>query len=207
MKITMKYKTNLAKIQYLRFVWISVFSLCISISTFAQVTVKAKNVPIRQILKTIEKSTEYKFFYNDDFAALDKVTSLDVNNVSIDNALTTLFSTSGISWEKKDKNQIVLVPAKIQDMNAQPAEGQIHKITGAVTDASTGEPLLGVSIFVEGTKDGVITDINGKFTIDAPSSSSTLVFSYIGYITKKTTVGKQSSLKVALEKTQKNLMK
>lgn len=201
----MKYKTNLAKIQYLRFVWISVFSLCISISTFAQVTVKAKNVPIRQILKTIEKSTEYKFFYNDDFAALDKVTSLDVNNVSIDNALTTLFSTSGISWEKKDKNQIVLVPAKIQDMNAQPAEGQIHKITGAVTDASTGEPLLGVSIFVEGTKDGVITDINGKFTIDAPSSSSTLVFSYIGYITKKTTVGKQSSLKVALEQDTKKL--
>ncbi|HJV77420.1 MAG TPA: SusC/RagA family TonB-linked outer membrane protein [Paludibacter sp.] len=201
----MKHKNNLASIQYLRFIWISVFFFCIAINSIAQVTVKAKNVPIRQILKNIEKTTDYKFFYNDDFAALDKVASLNVNNVSIDKALSTLFTTSGISWEQKDKNQIVLVPSKMPDTKAQPSDGQIHKITGTVTDASTGETLLGVSVVVDGTKTGVISDLNGKFTIEVPSSSSELVFSYIGYIAKKVAVGKQSIIKVALEQDSKKL--
>ncbi|MBV5282970.1 MAG: TonB-dependent receptor [Paludibacter sp.] len=205
MKITLKHKINFAKIQHLRFIWMAVFALGIAIGTSAQVTVKAKNVPIRQILKTIEKNTEYKFFYNDNFAALDKVASLNVNNVSIDNALTTLFTESGISWEKKDKTQIVLVPEKTQEKQIQSANGQTHKISGTVTDESTGETLVGVSVFVEGTKTGVITDMNGKFTIDAPGSSSALVFSYIGYITKKASVGKQTTIKVALEQDSKKL--
>jgi len=205
MKITLKHKINFAKIQHLRFIWMAVFALGIAIGTSAQVTVKAKNVPIRQILKTIEKNTEYKFFYNDNFAALDKVASLNVNNVSIDNALTTLFTSSGISWEKKDNNQIVLVPEKTTDKQIQSANGQTHKISGTVTDESTGETLVGVSVFIEGTKTGVITDMNGKFTIDVPSSSSALVFSYIGYITKKATIGKQSIIKVTLEQDSKKL--
>jgi len=205
MKITMNYKINFAKIQHLRFIWMAVFALGIAIGTSAQVTVKAKNVPIRQILKTIEKNTEYKFFYNDNFAALDKVASLNVNNVSIDNALTTLFTSSGISWEKKDNNQIILVPEKTSEKQLQSASGQAHKISGTVTDESTGETLVGVSVFVEGTKTGVITDMNGKFTIDAPGSSSALVFSYIGYITKKASVGKQTTIKVALEQDSKKL--
>ena len=205
MKITLKHKINFVNIQHLRFIWMAVFALGIAIGTSAQITVKAKNVPIRQILKTIEKNTDYKFFYNDDFAALDKVASLNVNNVSIDNALATLFSSSGISWEKKDKNQIVLVPEKTQEKQIQSANGQAHKISGTVTDESTGETLVGVSVFVEGTKTGVITDMNGKFTIDLPGSSSALVFSYIGYITKKASVGKQTTIKVALEQDTKKL--
>jgi len=179
MKITMKYKINFAKIQHLRLIWISIFALGIAINTFAQVTVKAKNVPIRQILKTIEKNTEYRFFYNDDFAALDKVASLNVNNVSIDNALTTLFSASGISWEKKDKSQIVLVPSKITDTKAQPADGQTHKVTGLVTDANDGSPLIGVAVVVKGTTNGTSTDINGRYHLNA-SPGSTIVFTYIG---------------------------
>lgn len=205
MKITLKHKINFVNIQHLRFIWMAVFALGIAIGTSAQITVKAKNVPIRQILKTIEKNTEYKFFYNDNFAALDKVASLNVNNVSIDNALTTLFTESGISWEKKDKTQIVLVPEKTQEKQIQSASGQVHKVSGTVTDQSTGETLLGVSVFVEGTKIGVVTDLNGKFTIDAPASSSALVFSYIGYITKKASVGKQSFIKVTLEQDTKKL--
>jgi len=205
MKITMKYKLTISQIRFLRFFWISVFSFCIAISTFAQVTVKAKNVPIRKILKTIERTTEYKFFYNDDFTALDKVASLNVNNVSIDNALNTLFSASGISWEKKDNKQIVLVPEKTVEAKAQSSDGHTRKITGTVTDAATGELLLGVSVFVEGTKVGVISDLEGKFAIDAPSSASTLVFSYIGYVTKKATYNKQNIIKVTLEQDTKNL--
>src|SRR5665647_515316 len=197
MKITMNYKINFSKIQHLRFIWMAVFALGIAIGTSAQVTVKAKNVPIRQILKTIEKNTEYKFFYNDNFAALDKVTSLNVNNVSIDNALTTLFTSSGISWEKKDNNQIVLVPEKTQEEQIQPTVGQTHKVTGTVKDSETGETLIGVSVTVKGTSQGVISDINGKFTINV-TKPATLIFSSIGYISQNVQVTNQNVLNVGL---------
>jgi len=197
MKITMNYKINFAKIQHLRFIWMAVFALGIAIGTSAQVTVKAKNVPIRQILKTIEKNTEYKFFYNDNFAALDKVTSLNVNNVSIDNALTALFAESGISWEKKDKTQIVLVPEKTQEEQIQPTVGQTHKVTGTVKDSETGETLIGVSVTVKGTSQGVISDINGKFTINV-TKPATLIFSSIGYISQNVQVTNQNVLNVGL---------
>lgn len=197
MKITLKHKINFVNIQHLRFIWMAVFALGIAIGTSAQITVKAKNVPIRQILKTIEKNTEYKFFYNDNFAALDKVASLNVNNVSIDNALTTLFTESGISWEKKDKTQIVLVPEKTQEKQIQSASGQVHKVSGTVKDSETGETLIGVSVIIKGTSQGVISDINGRFSLNI-TKPATLVFSSIGYITQNIQITNQDVLNVSL---------
>lgn len=197
MKITLKHKINFARIQHLRFIWIAVFALGMAIGTSAQITVKAKNVPIRQILKTIEKNTEYKFFYNDNFAALDKVASLNVNNVSIDNALTTLFTESGISWEKKDKTQIVLVPERTSETQIQSASGQTHKVSGTVKDSETGETLIGVSVIIKGTSQGVISDINGRFSLNI-TKPATLVFSSIGYITQNIQITNQDVLNVSL---------
>jgi TonB-linked SusC/RagA family outer membrane protein len=57
---------------------------------------------------------------------------------------------------------------------------------GKVTDITTGENLVGVSVLVKGTQQGTQTDVNGVFTLSAPASS-TLVFSYIGYITQQVT--------------------
>jgi len=55
------------------------------------------------------------------------------------------------------------------------------KIEGTVTDADDGEALPGCNVVVKGTTTGTVSDINGKFSIEVPSSGSTLVFSYIGY--------------------------
>lgn len=59
---------------------------------------------------------------------------------------------------------------------------QARKITGTVKDAK-GEPLLGVNVVVKGTTNGTITDLDGKFSLEA-GPNSTLVFSYIGYVTQ-----------------------
>jgi len=59
---------------------------------------------------------------------------------------------------------------------------QIQRITGTVKDAF-GEPLLGVNVVVQGTTNGTITDIDGRFVLEAQSGSP-LVFSYIGYLSQ-----------------------
>ena len=54
-------------------------------------------------------------------------------------------------------------------------------VTGVVTDAIDGEPLVGVNIVVKGQKSGTITDLNGRYSISVSGDKAVLVFSYIGY--------------------------
>ena len=56
------------------------------------------------------------------------------------------------------------------------------KISGIVTDKNN-DPLIGVNIRIKGTSTGTITDVDGKYSIQAPDSKSVLVFSYIGFKT------------------------
>lgn len=60
--------------------------------------------------------------------------------------------------------------------------------TGLVKDA-TGEPIIGVNVLVKGTSNGSITDLDGKFKLENVSNKATLVFKYIGYITKEMKTG------------------
>ena len=80
-----------------------------------------------------------------------------------------------------------------------------NPVKGIVTDEKTNSVLIGVSVLVEGTKVGTITDLNGNFSIETPSSNSTLVFSYIGYSTKKVTINGQTNLNIILSEDTKNL--
>ena len=71
-------------------------------------------------------------------------------------------------------------------------------VKGKVTDASTGEALIGVSVSVKGTTTGAQTDVNGAFTLSAPPTA-TLVFTYIGYTTLSLPINNQTQLTVKLQ--------
>ena len=71
-------------------------------------------------------------------------------------------------------------------------------IKGVVTDAITGESLVGVSVIVHGTTLGTVTDAKGKYSIDVPSQSAVLTFSYIGYTKQEVSVGAQATIDVKL---------
>ncbi|MDR2498288.1 MAG: TonB-dependent receptor [Tannerellaceae bacterium] len=78
--------------------------------------------------------------------------------------------------------------------------GYLHaqvKITGRVVD-SANETLPGVNVMVENTTTGVVTDLDGLYSISVPSASSALVFSYIGYNPQRITVGNRSVIDVTL---------
>lgn len=84
-----------------------------------------------------------------------------------------------------------------------PAEmQQAKKITGTVTDAIG--PIIGASVVIKGTSNGVATDFDGNFTLQA-SPGQTLVISYIGYLTKEVKVTGQNNYKITLEEDKKVL--
>jgi TonB-linked SusC/RagA family outer membrane protein len=81
---------------------------------------------------------------------------------------------------------------------AEVSEPQQARISGTVTDGTTGEALAGVNIAIEGTTTGTITDASGKFTLEAPEQNQVLVISYIGYETQRITYTGQAILNVKI---------
>ena len=74
-----------------------------------------------------------------------------------------------------------------------------QEISGVVKDAE-GQPLVGVSVFVDGTTLGVSTDVDGRYAIDVPDAKGkTLVFSCIGMRTQHVVIGNSTRVDVALE--------
>jgi len=76
---------------------------------------------------------------------------------------------------------------------------QQKTITGSVTDEDTGEALPGVTIIVEGTTSGTVSDLDGNFSIKVPDENSSLAFSFVGYVTQQKSVKGVTSFKIALK--------
>lgn len=81
---------------------------------------------------------------------------------------------------------------------------QSVRVQGVVKDEKN-ETLPGASVLLKGTQAGVATDTDGRFSIDVPSASSVLVFSYIGYNTVEETVGNRTEIEITLTVDQRNL--
>lgn len=77
------------------------------------------------------------------------------------------------------------------------AFSQAKTVKGSITDATSGDPLFGVTIFLKGTDAGTISDLSGNFSLDA-AASQTLVISYIGYETQEILVGDRTEINVVL---------
>lgn len=76
---------------------------------------------------------------------------------------------------------------------------QARTVTGTVTQASDGEPVIGASVTVKGVSGGVVTDIDGKYSINVPGDNAVLNFSMIGLKAVSVTVGSRSVIDVVMQ--------
>ena len=76
--------------------------------------------------------------------------------------------------------------------------GFARTVTGTVTGASDGEPLIGVTVMIKGTATGVDTDFDGNYSIEVPNDKTVLNFSYVGMKPQSITVGSQSVINVVM---------
>lgn len=170
----------------------AVLSFQISASVFSQqikINQNTKGETLRNVLKIIEKEGNVRFFYNDEYVQLNKIISQNINAGSLDDILNDICGSADLTYKIMDKNFVVIYPLEML---------QAIKVTGTVTDGSTKEPLPGVNVLIEGTTLGVVTDYNGHFSIEVPDSRSVLVFSSVGYLGEKFTVGENSVINVQL---------
>jgi TonB-linked SusC/RagA family outer membrane protein len=178
---------------------------------FAQkVSVTAKNAPLSEVLTQIRKQIDFDFMYNNATIKDAKPITIKADNEDLRTVLDACFKDQPFEYTVKKKVIVIKMKAEklitnIPEYLQQQYQQQQQKLTGIVKDLDTGEPLIGVSVGVEGTNQGAITDVDGKFSLNLPGTEVVLVASYIGYETRKISVSTQAEIEISLKKTDTKL--
>ena len=149
-------------------------------SQFKTLSVSMSNSTLREVLKTIEKSSQFVFFYLDDAVNLDRKVSIDSKNKNIEEILSELFEGTSCTYRISDRQ--IFISGKAPASTGQ--QQNKRKISGRVTDIK-GEPLIGVNVTVDGDANGSITNMDGLYEIFVTKKSVVLKFTYIGFKTSE----------------------
>jgi TonB-linked SusC/RagA family outer membrane protein len=94
--------------------------------------------------------------------------------------------------------KIILLILLFTTLNVTAGTLQKVKITGVVTDGSTGGPLVGVNVTIEGTTIGVMSGLDGKYVIEAEKNDGVMVFSFIGFVSQRVNIQGKTEINVTL---------
>ena len=164
-------------------------------NTYAQktkVTLELNNSTIEKVIETIEQKTDFRFIYKLNDIDLDRTISISVKDQPIYVVLDRLFKGTPTEFKVRDTQIILKKPL----LKAESIEFQKQTVSGIITDEN-GMPLPGASILEEGTKNGMVTDFDGKYKLTVESSASVIIVSFVGYKVKKV-VANQSVINIQL---------
>ena len=146
-------------------------------SQLKTLSVNVNNKTLREVFQTIEKTSQFVFFYLDDAINLDRKVSIDSKDKKIDEILTELFEGTSCTYRISDRQ--VFISGKSAAVSAAQQQNA-RKITGRVTDTK-GEPLIGVNVTVDGDTNGSITYMDGLLELRVSKKNAVLKFTYIGF--------------------------
>lgn len=182
------------KSKYLLFLGLFLMSFTVQSKRIDSISINRTGA-IRSVLKEIEKASSYHFMYNDKLINTDKIVSINVKDRPVNEILNSLFEDSNITYTIVD-DQIILSVAGTK--NTTDSRQSTQPIKGTIKDATTNEPMIGVSVVEKGTTNGTITDIDGAYTLSV-KENSTLIFSFLGYKQQSIAIGNRSTIDVLLE--------
>ncbi len=147
------------------------------------------DVTVKEVFKQIEGQSEFRFFYNNNLDDINKRVNIDATNKTVAMILDEILKDSGLTYKILENNLVIVSENRVR---------QGTTITGVVRDGNGG-PMPGVNIVVKGTFTGVVTGIDGDYSIQVPNAETVLVFSFIGYSKQEIIVGAQTQINITLE--------
>jgi TonB-dependent starch-binding outer membrane protein SusC len=142
-----------------------------------KISLDLRNTPIENVLDKIEQESEFYFLYNQKLIDVERKVDIMAENKPIKEILNNLFEGTDVQYAVLDR-QIILT--NIGAPGIAIAIQQLQ-VSGKVIDAASGQPLPGVNVIVSGTTTGVLTDVDGVFSINLSNPNATLEFTFIGY--------------------------
>ncbi|MDR2774241.1 MAG: SusC/RagA family TonB-linked outer membrane protein [Tannerella sp.] len=188
-----KRSNSLLKHEVVCLLTVALCSFAFPTNVYTQkVTLNYRNTSLETIFKDIEKQSGYSIFYSDEINYRQPA-SVNVRDKAVPEALDAVFANTDLMYTITGKYVNV---QKKGAVTTTPKSKSIQ-ITGSVFDENN-EPVPGATIIVKGTTRGVITDVDGTFTIQATPEDQ-LEISYLGYQVLTVPVGKQTFIRVTLK--------
>ncbi|MDR0680485.1 MAG: SusC/RagA family TonB-linked outer membrane protein, partial [Dysgonamonadaceae bacterium] len=188
----MKKKQN-----YFRQLALFLFMLPASLTIQAQnqkITLPQKQITLRAAFEEIEKQTGLTVVYNEAVINVNRNISVNVSEKSLPETMGAILKGTQTTFKLQEK-QIIIVPA--------PETASERRYSGTVTDEK-GEPIIGASISIKETKTGTVTDVDGRFSVQA-TNGAILSVSYIGFTSQEVKLGNNTELQIVLVEDQKQL--
>ncbi len=181
--------------------FILVLTLQMSASVYSQTTtmsVKLKNSTLQELFLHIEKSSNYRFFYNNDEVDVNQRISVDAEEKTVGKILEAAFAGLPYSFIELDNKLILIERNGAKPSQIGTAMQQQKSVSGKVTDSS-GSSLPGVSIVVKGTTTGTITDGNGNYSLSNVPENAVIQFSFVGMKSQEVAVAEKTTINIKLE--------
>ena len=200
----MEKKTSKLLMEYKKFYLLIIVCL-FSIGIFAQsgtekISISFSKIPLKEAMARVEKASGYLFSYDATEINAEQLVSLNCKNEEVRLALRKMFEPTNITFKFQNK-QIVLALSSKDALTSK--KGTTKTVTGTVSDGA-GEPIIGATVIVKGTINGVLTDMDGKYTIKA-REGEVLEFRYIGYNSVEQKVKDKSVINIAMAESNVNL--
>ena len=161
------------------------------------VSIDVKDMQLSEILKSISAQSDYRFVYSNSAIRADRRMTIKLSGTDISKVMDDLLKGTGITYTILDR-QIALSPSGLSGEKTEKPGKRSKTVRGKVTD-SNGEALPGADVFVDGTTNGAVTDLDGNYTIIVPDDPNTvLVFNFIGMKQQKTEVGEKDKYDITL---------
>ena len=168
-----------------------IFALLFSASANAQqdrINLNLQNATLKQLFTEIEKQTDLNFSYRDSEIEGKGAVNIVSDNLVLSDVLNTELDRAGLQYTAMG-NKIIVTPKQTYHENIT--------VKGRIVD-SNGEPVISASALVKGTKNGVITDIDGKFSITV-RKGDTIEFASLGYTTQEYRAVRNAEIEIKLE--------
>jgi TonB-linked SusC/RagA family outer membrane protein len=166
-----------------------------------RISLNARNTTVHDVLKMIESKSDYHFAYNNKLVDVTRQVDVTATNEKISDILKRIFANTDVTFTVVD-HQIVLASAKA--MGAPIGQSTSERVSGKVIDEN-GQVLPGVTVVIQGTTKGTISDANGNYSLPNVLPNETLEFSFVGMQSKEVNVGNKSVLNVALSESSTGL--
>ena len=137
-----------------------------------KITIEFSNKRLPSVLKRLEKISGYKILFTYDDVKKYTVSG-SAKDKSIEQVLDIILTSKPLEYHIED--QFVTISLKGPSKQAK-----VFNVKGVVISGDDNQPLIGATVLIKGSKSGVLTDIDGKFSIENVSNKSVLQFSYIG---------------------------
>jgi TonB-dependent starch-binding outer membrane protein SusC len=157
---------------------------------------KMKQVTLKEVFKAIADQSEFKFIYNNNEVNDNQKVTFNKQGARVEEILDELLPAYNLEYKVIDR-QVIVFPKEV-NTSASAAMQQQKTISGKVIDQE-GMPLPGVSVVVQGTTIGVVTDVDGNYTLEVPDDARVLVFSFVGMKRQQVNIGNQTNIDITLE--------